>query len=372
MSCTTSTESRPSSMKPVCIAARASLAPLSGPRDATSRSAASPSTASPRQYSISTPCPSFVASSGRYPATSPRTRAPAFRWKRSPRSLPFSTCSAYDRSPSTVHSRQRVTPHTLCTPASCAWRSTKERSTPPRLPALGCATTPSSCVTAPCGVCSVASVHRTALSSTWMAEVSGNRRLGAGYRAPLQPLYSSATSLKHRRELSLRDQRATLSKGQATRVHLQGSHALRVHGGKQRAVATEGHKLAAWLELEPLPQRRLGRAQERRVPLRLQLEQLRQVRERREPEASARRGHEALQRDARVRRALRIAQPVLVGQQARVRQRKLPVRRGHQHLARPRLQRIKVERRRLGHELRGVRHRQRVHLEEQQSVPTRH
>eukprot|EP00964_Phaeocystis_antarctica_P073672 scaffold45222_cov74-Phaeocystis_antarctica.AAC.2 len=55
-----------------------------------------------------------------------------------------------------------------------------------------------------------------------------------------------------------------------------------------------------------------------------------------------------------------------------MRQRKLPVRRGHQHLARPRLQRIEVERRRLGHELSGVRHRQRVHLEEQQPVPTRH
>eukprot|EP00964_Phaeocystis_antarctica_P021337 scaffold11836_cov74-Phaeocystis_antarctica.AAC.4 len=50
---------------------------------------------------------------------------------------------------------------------------------------------------------------------------------------------------------------------------LQGSHALRVHGGKQRAVATEGHKLAARLELDPLPQRRLGRAQELRIPLRL-------------------------------------------------------------------------------------------------------
>eukprot|EP00964_Phaeocystis_antarctica_P064886 scaffold39084_cov71-Phaeocystis_antarctica.AAC.2 len=139
--------------------------------------------------------------------------------------------------------------------------------------------------------------------------------------------------------------------------HLQGSHALRVHGGKQRAVAIEGDELAA-MELDPLPQRRLGRAQELIIPLHLQLEQLRQVRERGEPKASARRGHEALQRDARVRRALRIAQQILVGQQARVRQRKLPVRRGHQHLARPRLQRIKVERRRLGHELRGVRHRQ--------------
>eukprot|EP00964_Phaeocystis_antarctica_P002500 scaffold1306_cov66-Phaeocystis_antarctica.AAC.2 len=154
--------------------------------------------------------------------------------------------------------------------------------------------------------------------------------------------------------------------------HLQGSHTLRVHGGKQRAVATEGDELTARLELEPLPQRRLGRAQERRIPLHLQLEQLRQVRERREPKASARRGYEALQRDARVRRALRKAQQVLVGQQARVRQRKLPVRRGHQHLARPRLQRINVERRRLGHELSGVRHRQRVHLEEQQPVPTCH
>jgi len=154
--------------------------------------------------------------------------------------------------------------------------------------------------------------------------------------------------------------------------HLQRSHALRVHGSKQRTVVAKGHKLAARLELEPLPQRRLGRAQELRIPLRLQLEQLRQVRACREPEASAWRGHEALQRDARVRRALRVAQPVRVGQQARVRQRKLPVRRGHQHLARPRLQRIKVERRRLGHELSGVRHRQRVHLEEQQPVPTRH
>ena len=57
--------------------------------------------------------------------------------------------------------------------------------------------------------------------------------------------------------------------------HLQGSHALRVHGGKQRAIATEGDKLAAWMELEPLPQRRLGRAQELSIPLRLQLEQLR-------------------------------------------------------------------------------------------------
>ena len=59
--------------------------------------------------------------------------------------------------------------------------------------------------------------------------------------------------------------------------HLHGGHALGVHGGKQHAVATEGHKLAARLELNPLPQRRLGRAQERRVPLRLKLEQLRQV-----------------------------------------------------------------------------------------------
>eukprot|EP00964_Phaeocystis_antarctica_P011145 scaffold6126_cov79-Phaeocystis_antarctica.AAC.3 len=180
MSCTTSTESRPSSMKPVCIAARALLAPLSGPRDATSRPAASSSAAPPTQYSTSTPCPSFAASSGRYPATSPRIRAPAFRWKRSPRSLPFSTCSAYERSPSAVHSRQRVTPHTLCAPDNCAWHSTKERSTPPRLPALGSATTPNSCVTAPRGVCNVASVRRTALRSTWMAEVSGNRRLGPG------------------------------------------------------------------------------------------------------------------------------------------------------------------------------------------------
>ena len=63
--------------------------------------------------------------------------------------------------------------------------------------------------------------------------------------------------------------------------HLQGSHALRVHGSEQHAVATEGHKLATRLEIEPLPQRRLGRAQELRIPLHLQLEQLRQVRERR-------------------------------------------------------------------------------------------
>eukprot|EP00964_Phaeocystis_antarctica_P040568 scaffold23195_cov76-Phaeocystis_antarctica.AAC.2 len=308
--------------------------------NASSRSTASSSTGLPRQYSTSTPCPSFAASSGRYPATSPRIRAPAFRWKRSPRSLPFSICSANDRSPSAVHSRQRVTPHTLCTPASCAWRSTKERSTPPRLPALGRATTPSSCVTAPCDVCSVASVRRTALRSTWMAEISGNRQLGPG-------------ATEHRRSLSMASVRALFSgpEGSLEQGHLQGSHALRVHGGKQHTVVAKGHKLAARLELDPLPQRRLGRAQELRIPLRLQLEQLRQVRERREPKASARRGHEALQRDAR---ALRIAQPVLVGQQARVRQRKLPVRRGHQHLARPRLQRIKVERRRLGHELRGV------------------
>ena len=54
--------------------------------------------------------------------------------------------------------------------------------------------------------------------------------------------------------------------------HLHGGHALRVHGGKQRAVATKGDELAAGLELEPLPQRRLGRAQELRIPLRLQLE----------------------------------------------------------------------------------------------------
>eukprot|EP00964_Phaeocystis_antarctica_P032290 scaffold18282_cov79-Phaeocystis_antarctica.AAC.2 len=312
------------------------------------------------QYSTSTPCPSFAASSGRYPATSPRTCAPAFRWKRSPRSLPFSTCSANDCSLSAVHSRQRVTPHTLCTP-SCAWRSTKERSTPPRLPALGSATTPSSCVTAPRGVCSVASVCRTALRSTWMAKESRNRRLGPG-------------ATEHRYSLSMALVRALRSGSESSlgQAHLQGGHALRVHGGKQRAVATKGNKLAARLEIEPLPQRRLGRAQERRIPLRLQLEQLRQVRERREPKTRARRGHEALQRDARVRRALRVAQLVRVGQQARVRQRKLPVRRWHQHLARPRLQRIKVERRRFGYELSGVRHRQRVHLEEQQPVPTRH
>ena len=49
--------------------------------------------------------------------------------------------------------------------------------------------------------------------------------------------------------------------------HLHGGHTLRVHGGEQRAVATEGDELAARLELEPLPQRRLGRAQERRIPL---------------------------------------------------------------------------------------------------------
>eukprot|EP00964_Phaeocystis_antarctica_P046473 scaffold26865_cov70-Phaeocystis_antarctica.AAC.1 len=185
-------------MKPVCIAARASLAPLSGPRNAASRSAASSSAAPPRQYSISTPCPSFAVSSGRYPATIPCIRAPAFRWKRSPRSLPFSTCSAYERSPSTVHSRQRVTPQTLCTPASCAWRSTKDRSTPPRLPALGSATTPNSCVTAPRGVCSVASVRRTALRSTWMAEYCGNRRLGPG-------------ATEHRCSLSMSSVRALLS-----------------------------------------------------------------------------------------------------------------------------------------------------------------
>eukprot|EP00964_Phaeocystis_antarctica_P002501 scaffold1306_cov66-Phaeocystis_antarctica.AAC.3 len=167
---------------------------LSGPRNASSRSAASSSAAPPTQYSISTPCLSFAASSGRYPATSPRTRAPAFRWKRSPRSLPFSTWSAYERSPSAVHSRQRVTPHTLCTPASCAWRSTKERSTSPRLPVLGRATTPSSCVTAPRGVCSVASVSRTALRSTWMAKVSGNRQFAAGFRVRPQPLYGIGES----------------------------------------------------------------------------------------------------------------------------------------------------------------------------------
>eukprot|EP00964_Phaeocystis_antarctica_P046794 scaffold27061_cov78-Phaeocystis_antarctica.AAC.2 len=198
MSCTTSTESRPSSMKPVCIAARALLALLSGPRDADSCSAVSSSAAPPTQYSINTPCPSFAVSSGRYPTTSPRIRAPAFRWKRSPRSLPFSTYSANNCSPSPVHSRQRVTPHTLCAPASCAWRSTKESSTPPRLPALGSATTPNSCVTAPRGVCSVASVRRTALRSTWMAEDSGNRRLGPG-------------ATEHRCSLSMASVRALLS-----------------------------------------------------------------------------------------------------------------------------------------------------------------
>ena len=115
--------------------------------------------------------------------------------------------------------------------------------------------------------------------------------------------------------------------------HLQRSHALRVHGRKQRAIAIKGNELAARMKLEPLPQRRLGRAQERRIPLLLQLEQLLQVRERREPNAGTRCGHEALQRDARVRRALWVAQPILVGEQARVPKRKLPVRRGHQHLA---------------------------------------
>ena len=154
--------------------------------------------------------------------------------------------------------------------------------------------------------------------------------------------------------------------------HRQRSHALRVHGGEQRAVATKGDELAARLQLQPLPQRRLRRAQRRRVPLRLQLEQLRQVRERRQPEAGARRGHQPLQRDPRVQRVLRVAQQVRVGQQARVRQRELPVRRRHQHLPRPRLQRVKVQRRRLGHELRRVRHRQRVHLQKQQAVTARH
>ena len=96
--------------------------------------------------------------------------------------------------------------------------------------------------------------------------------------------------------------------------HLHGGHTLRVHGSKQRAVAIEGDELSARFELNPLPQRRFRRAQELRIPLRLQLDQLLQVRERREPEASAWRGHEALQRDARVQRALRVAQPVLVGE----------------------------------------------------------
>eukprot|EP00964_Phaeocystis_antarctica_P045555 scaffold26233_cov79-Phaeocystis_antarctica.AAC.2 len=126
------------------------------------------------------------------------------------------------------------------------------------------------------------------------------------------------------------------------------------------------------MELEPLPQCRLGRAQELRIPLRLQLEQLRQVRERRETKPRARRGHEALQCDARVQWVIWVTQQLGAWQQARLRQRQLPVRRGHQHLARPRLQRVEVERRRLGHELSGVRHRQRVHLEDQQPVPTRH
>eukprot|EP00964_Phaeocystis_antarctica_P020585 scaffold11383_cov70-Phaeocystis_antarctica.AAC.2 len=258
MSCTTSTESRPSSMKPVCIAARASLAPLSGLRNAASPSAISApsSAASPKQNSISTPCPSFAASSGRYPATSPRIRAPAFRWKRSPRSLPFSTCSAYDCSPSAVHSRQRHEGAQHIAQAAC----TRTRHQAQELR------------------------HRPA------------RRVQRRLRPP------------HR-----------------LAQHFQGGHALRVHGGKQHAVAIEGDELSARLQLDSLPQCRLGRAQELRIPLRLQLEQLRQVRERREPEARTRRGHEALQRDARIRRALRVAQQVCVGQQARVRQRKLPV-----------------------------------------------
>eukprot|EP00964_Phaeocystis_antarctica_P034338 scaffold19521_cov77-Phaeocystis_antarctica.AAC.2 len=105
------------------------------------------------------------------------------------------------------------------------------------------------------------------------------------YRTPLQPLYgigegspfgpreqpwASGGPLERRVAAASRNAWTMLQ-------HLQGSHTLRVHGGKQRAVATKGDELAAGLELEPLPQRRLGRAQELRIPPHLQLEQLRQV-----------------------------------------------------------------------------------------------
>eukprot|EP00964_Phaeocystis_antarctica_P040600 scaffold23206_cov82-Phaeocystis_antarctica.AAC.5 len=298
MSCTTSTESRPSSMKPVCIAARASLAPTPTPAPPPRRPPRGPGSTRSARRAPRSPCPPG--------GNRPPTRASAL-----PR---LGGSVARGRSPS---------PHALQTTAR-RLPSTRGsvlrhiRSAPP--PAAPGAARRSAAHHPGCPH-SEARPRPAAASLLRVACAASPPSAAPPYAAPLRKpraacTWRQAARRRHRRRRTGRSART-------------------------RAAAAASSRTSARTQNPTAPPARAAAAS---------------------PRASR----------AETPRTARARGQVGAWQQARLRQRQLPVRRGHQHLARPRLQRVEVERRRLGHELSGVRHRQRVHLEEQQPVPTRH